>query len=295
MSEATRKPGLPVRIKMRHDNHFVEELAVRHVDPVGRMEPLSALEPDPEQPRSSMGDLSDLVASIRDKGVLEPILVRPNPQIEEDPTLEAPAFRIISGERRFRAATEAGLYEVPIIEMHVGEDEALEIALIENLQRKDLNPFEESEGYRSLSDLHGYTHEEIAHSVGKSRSAVTETLSLLDMPAQARAAALALDVSSKSLLLQILKATDEPDEMIALIERVAEQGLSRDDLRRERIPKTGGRAGARKKPYVFKFRSPDKTFNLAVTFRRSEVDRGDLIAALEQIVGELRDAENEDD
>lgn len=79
MSDPARKRGLPVRVKMRHDNHFVEELTARNEAPVGRMIPLAAIEPDPTQPRSSMGDLDDLVASIRDKGVLEPILVRPRP------------------------------------------------------------------------------------------------------------------------------------------------------------------------------------------------------------------------
>ena len=147
MSDPSRKRGLPVQVKMRHDTHFVEELAARHEAPVGKMIPLSAIEPDPHQPRSSMGDLEDLVASIRAKGVLEPILVRPRPQTVEE-LLVGPAYRIISGERRYRAAQEAGLYEVPAIEMDVSEDEALEIALIENLQRKDLTPFEEAEGFR---------------------------------------------------------------------------------------------------------------------------------------------------
>src|SRR3954452_21317405 len=111
---------------MRHDTHFVEELTVRGETPVGKMVPLSTIEPDANQPRSTMGDLDELVASIREKGVLEPILVRPRPEAED----EGPAgvlYRIISGERRYRAAQEAGLYEVPVIEMDVSEQEALEI------------------------------------------------------------------------------------------------------------------------------------------------------------------------
>src|SRR3954452_15239150 len=117
---------------MRHDTHFVEELTVRGETPVGKMVPLSTIEPDPNQPRSTMGDLDELVASIRDKGVLEPILVRPRPGLEEEDSEDEPAgvlYRIISGERRFRASQEAGLYEVPVIEMDVSEQEALEIAL----------------------------------------------------------------------------------------------------------------------------------------------------------------------
>ena len=212
-----RKRGLPLRVKMRHDTHFVEELAARHETPVGKMVPLSAIEPDPHQPRSAMGDLSELVSSIRAKGVLEPILVRPRPASatvlvdasDSASSLEhrgggggaaGPLYRIISGERRYRAAQEAGLYEVPVIEMDVSEEEAVEIALIENLQRKDLTPFEEAEGYRLLADRHTYTHEEIAEAVGKARSVITESLSLLQMPPRVRDTVQALGITSKSLL-----------------------------------------------------------------------------------------------
>src|SRR6476661_5267945 len=144
-----------MRVKMRHDTHFVEELTARHETPVGKMIPLAAIEPDPGQPRSTMGDLDDLVASIRDKGVLEPILVRPRPGDGDEEGPAGVLYRIISGERRYRAAQEAGLYEVPAIEMEVTDEEALEIALIENLQRKDLTPFEEADGYRLLAERHG--------------------------------------------------------------------------------------------------------------------------------------------
>jgi ParB family chromosome partitioning protein len=289
VSEPIRKRGgLPSRVKMRHDPHFVEQLAIRHETPVGKMVPLSTLEPDPHQPRSAMGDLEDLVASIRSKGVLEPILVRPRPDLEgeEDPA-SGVLYRIISGERRYRASQEAGLYEVPVIEMDVSEQEALEIALIENLQRKDLTPFEEAEGYRMLAEQYQYTHEEIADSVGKSRSVVTESLSLLQMPPRARDAVQALGLSSKSLLLEVLKAGDEP-EMIQLLEEVSRLGLNRDDLRRRmRQDPSGSR---RKQPYVFRFKAPDKTFNLQLSFRQSEVDQTDLIRALEQILHQLRQA-----
>jgi ParB family chromosome partitioning protein len=285
---ARKRGGLPVRVKMRHDTHFVEELTARHETPVGKMIPLAAIEPDPSQPRSTMGDLDDLVASIRDKGVLEPILVRPRPAGEEG---EIPPsgvlYRIISGERRYRASQEAGLYEVPAIEMEVTDEEALEIALIENLQRKDLTPFEEAEGYRMLAESHGYTHEEISESVGKSRTVVTESLSLLQMPPRVRDTVQALGITSKSLLLEVLKAGSE-GEMIDLLEEVARRGLNRDDLRqRLRRGDKGGKSG-RRKPYVFRFKAPDRTFSLALSFRQSEVDPDDLIRALEQILSDLR-------
>jgi ParB family chromosome partitioning protein len=276
-----------MQVKMRHDTHFVEELAGRHETPVGKMIPLSAIEPDPHQPRSSMGDLDELVGSIRDKGVLEPILVRPRPE-EGSGLLEGGGalYRIISGERRFRAAQEAGLYEVPAIEMDVSEEEALEIALIENLQRKDLTPFEEAEGYRSLAERHQYTHDEIADAVGKSRTVITESLTLLQMPGRVRETVQALGISSKSLLLEVLKGGDET-EMIRLLEEVTRQGLNRDDLRRRLRNRDKG-GGSRRKPYIFKFRSPDKTFSLSLAFRQSEVEKDDLIHALEQILAQLR-------
>jgi ParB family chromosome partitioning protein len=274
---------------MRHDNHFVEELTARHETPIGRMIPLSAIEPDPGQPRTTMGDLDDLVSSIRDKGVLEPILVRPRPggppEVTGGPS--GVLFRIISGERRYRAAQEAGLYEVPAIEMDLTDEEALEIALIENLQRKDLTPFEEAEGYRMLAESHSYTHEEISEAVGKSRTVVTESLSLLQMPPRVRDTVQALGITSKSLLLEVLKAGSE-EEMIDLLEEVARRGLNRDDLRQRLRRGDKGGKPSRRRPYVFRFKAPDRTFNLSLTFRQSEVDKDDLIRALEQILTDLR-------
>ncbi len=285
-----RKRGLPVRVKMRHDNHFVEELTARHEVPIGRMVPLAAIEPDPNQPRTAMGDLDELVGSIRERGVLEPILVRRLSASEEsdDPDTGSETFRIISGERRWRAAQQAGLFDVPVIEMDVTEQEALEIALIENLQRKDLTPFEEAEGYKALSERHGYTHEEIAEAVGKARSVITESLSLLQMPPRVRDTVQALGLSSKSLLLEVLKAGKE-EEMIRLLEEVSSHGLNRDDLRRRlRNRDRASAKSSRRKPYAFKFRAPDKSFTLNLTFRQSEVEKQDLIQALEQILAELR-------
>ncbi|MEO8216051.1 MAG: ParB/RepB/Spo0J family partition protein, partial [Acidobacteriota bacterium] len=120
------RKGLPERARMRHDSHFVDELAKRSSAAVGMMIPLSMIEPNPEQPRTNMGNLEELAASIRDKGVLEPILVR---------QIAPQQYQIISGERRYRAATAAGLDEIPAIEMEVDDQEMLEIALVENVQR----------------------------------------------------------------------------------------------------------------------------------------------------------------
>jgi ParB family chromosome partitioning protein len=285
VSEATTaKRGLPIRVKMRHSAHFVDELTARHEAPVGKLVPLSSLRPNPHQPRSDVGELGDLVASIREKGVLEPILVRPVPGEGEG------RYEIIAGERRYRAALEAGLYEVPVIELAVSEQEALEIALIENLQRKDLSPFEEAEGYRALGDLHGYTQEQIAKAVGKSRTSVTESLSLLAIPPELRRAAEAMGIRAKTALLEIAKA-GEPAKMKSLLEKAGRLGLTRDDLRKAERSKGGKGGGAgRKQPYVFKFRSPDRKYSLNLTFRQSTVEREDLISAIEQILEQLRNA-----
>jgi ParB family chromosome partitioning protein len=179
--------------------------------------------------------------------------------------------------------------------MDVSEREALEIALVENLQRKDLTPFEEAEGYQALAELHSYTHEEIAGSVGKSRVVVTESLSLMQMPSRVRAAVQALGISSKSVLLEVLRARDE-DEMIRLVERVASLGLNRDDLRREVKKSVQGQAGrsGRRQPYTFKFRAPDKRYNLSMSFRKATVDAEDLIVALEEVLRQLREEQEKE-
>ncbi len=287
MSEAgPAKRGLPLRVKMRHGAHFVDELASRNESSIGRLLPLSSLRANPNQPRSEVGDLSDLVASIRDKGVLEPILVRKPDAVEGLPA--GVKFEIIAGERRYRAALEAGLFEIPAIELEVSADEALEITLIENLQRKDLNAFEEAEGYQALGALHSYTQEQIAQAVGRSRSSIAESLSLLVLSPEIRERALELGILAKSALLELAKVTD-PRALEALLARAGRQGLSRDDLRRElRKGGAGKGATARKRPFAFKFRAPDKSFQLQLQFRQSTVEKSDLIRALEQILDEIR-------
>src|SRR6266566_6882799 len=146
---------------MRHDAHYVEELTQSNTTThVGRLVPIDKLDPNPEQPRTEIGDLTELTASISEKGVLEPLLVKPSRLTGR--------WMIIAGERRWRAATAAGLSEVPCIEMEVDDRAVAEIALIENMQRKDLTIWEEADGLRALCDRFGYTHEDVARKVGKS-------------------------------------------------------------------------------------------------------------------------------
>ncbi len=286
MSE-TSKRGLPLRVKMRHDQHFVDELVERTPsESIGRMLPMSAIEPDPNQPRSTMGDLHELVESIRDKGVLEPILVRP---LEELEARHGRRYRIISGERRFQAAQALESDEIPAIIMDVEEDEALEIALIENLQRKDLTPFEEAEGYRALGEIHGYTHEQIASAISKSRSSVTESLQLLKLGQRVRDAADALGVTTKSVLLEIEKAGASEADQIHLVEAFAAREIDREGLRdqvraRKRQPQ---RRGGPSTP-SFTFRDPDKNFRVSLKFRQQDVEKADVIQALETILDRLK-------
>src|SRR5216117_3105018 len=147
---------------MRHDAHYIESLTTYSGAAVGRMIPVEKIRPNPDQPRKALGDLRELTESIREKGVLEPLLVRYVPREE--------CYYIISGERRYHASRAAGLREVPCIEKMADDAETLEIALIENLQRKDLTPFEEADGLQALGERFGMTHEEIARKIGKARS-----------------------------------------------------------------------------------------------------------------------------
>ncbi|HEY0003523.1 MAG TPA: ParB/RepB/Spo0J family partition protein [Pyrinomonadaceae bacterium] len=266
------KRGLPTGLHMRHDAHYVEELSQHRPTPVGRMIALEKLDPNPEQPRVEIGDLSELTASIKEKGVLEPLLVKPSRLTGR--------WMIIAGERRWRAARDAGLREVPCIEMDVDDRAVAEIALIENMQRKDLTPWEEADGLLALSDKFGYTHEEIARKVGKSRTTVTESISIATIPESVRDRCRRADIHSKSLLLQIVRQPDE-ESMQKMAEEVALRGLTRDDARQERRKQAG--AGARSsvsKPFKFRFVSPNKEFRLEVSFRRAKVERSELAAAL---------------
>jgi ParB family chromosome partitioning protein len=266
--------GLPDSIAMRHDEHYVEALAASAGTPIGRLIPIDQLDPNPNQPRQVMGDLSELIASIAEKGIIEPLVVRQR----------GDRFQIVAGERRYQASVQAGLRELPVVIRDVDETEMLELALIENLQRKDLTPFEESEALHGLAESCGYTHEDLARRLGKSRTAVTETLALNAMPEEVRNLCRLADISSKSLLLQVVRQ-NTPEKMTALIEKIAGQGgATRQQLREASArPKTG-----RPKHYVFAFRPPTKAFNLKLSFNKSRASRDEIIDALEAIIEDLR-------
>lgn len=269
------KRGLPETVRMRHDSHYVEALTSSAGTPIGRMVAIDLIDANPNQPRQVMGDLSELMASIAEKGIIEPIIVRQR----------GPRFQIVAGERRYQAAVQVGLREIPIVIREVDDNEIIEIALIENLQRKDLTPFEESEALHSLATRCNYTHEDLARRLGKSRTAVTESLSLNAMPEEVKNLCRLADIHSKSLLLQIVRQGD-PQKMVALVERIARDDgtATREAVRRETArPKPG-----RPKAYVFSYRPPTKAFKLQLRFSKSSVDKEEVIDALEGIIRDLR-------
>jgi len=262
---------------MRHDSHYVEALASSAGSPIGRLVPIDRVAPNPEQPRQVMGDLSELMASIAEKGVIEPLVVRQRGN----------RYQIVAGERRYQAAVQLGLRELPVVIREVDDNEMVEVALVENIQRKDLGPFEEAEALASLTDRCGYTHEDLAKRLGKSRTSITESLSLAEMPTEVRNLCRLADISSKSLLLQVVRQ-QTPQKMVALVEQLTREGqegpITREQARKVVAkPKFG-----RPRNYIFQYRAPTKTFSLRLQFKKSEVDRTEVIAALEGIIAELR-------
>ena len=274
------KRGLPQRTAMRHDSHYVEELTRRSGRHIGSMLPLNMIEPNAEQPRTNMGNIEELAASIREKGVLEPILVR---------AAGPHKYQIISGERRFRAATLAGLDEIPAIELDVDDNETLEIALIENIQRKDLTAFEEAEGFLLLQQKFGYTHEKISQVIGKSRTTITETLLINDIPDRIRAMCREAGISNKSLLVQVARAGDEK-AMENVVRRVGAGEMSRDDVRKETARPQPKKAG-RPKNFVFSVKDKSLPFSLNLSFKKAHVEKKEVIDALRAL---LRRLEKED-
>src|SRR5215211_43369 len=207
---------------MRHDAHYVEELASQSPTTIGRLIAVEALEPNPEQPRVEIGDLTELTTSVKEKGVLEPLSVMPA-QLKG-------RWMIIAGERRWRAARAAGLRDVPCIEMDVDEAAVAEIALIENMQRKDLTPWEEADGLAALCQRYGYTHEDVSKKVGKSRSTVTEAITLAAIPDEIREKCRRADINVKSLLLQVVRQPDT-GSMLEMISFLSRKELTRDEAR----------------------------------------------------------------
>ncbi len=268
------KRGLPDTLRMRHDAHYVETLNAPSGTPVGRMVPIESVDPNPEQPRQAMGDLSELISSVAEKGIIEPLIVRQ----------KGARYQIVAGERRYHAAVQSGMTELPVVVRDVDDSEMLELALVENIQRKDLTPFEESEALVSLGQRCGYTHEDLAKRLGKSRSSITETLSLSAIPSDVRKVCRLAGIYSKSVLLQVARQGD-PQKMMVLVEKIASQGgATREQVRKETAaPKPG-----RPKAFVFAFKPPSKAFNLRLSFNKKTASKDEIISALEAILEDLK-------
>ena len=200
--------------------------------------PLTALQAGKYQPRQKMeaGALQELAESIREQGVMQPLLVR---------LVSAGKYEIIAGERRFRAATIAGLTEVPVLVSGADDQAAAAMALVENMQREDLNPLEESQGLARLIEEFGFTHEQAAKAVGKSRSAITNLLRLAQLakPVQAMLLAGDIDMGHARALLPLPGASQ-----VALAQRIAAQGLSVREAERmsAALAIAGGQIGDKK-------------------------------------------------
>jgi ParB family chromosome partitioning protein len=270
------KRGLPERSVMRHDSHYVEELTKRSGRHIGTMLPLEFIEPNAEQPRTQLGNIEELAASVREKGVLEPILVR---------VIGPNRYQIISGERRYRAATLAGLDEIPAIELDVDDKEQLEIALIENIQRKDLTAFEEAEGLYVLQQKFGYTHEKISQVIGKSRTTVTETLLINEIPDRIRLMCREAGISNKSVLVQVARANSE-EAMEQVVRAFAAGELSREDLRKQTAKPEAKKAG-RPKNFTYALKDKSLPFTLNLAFRKPNVEKTEVIEAVRELLKRL--------
>jgi ParB family transcriptional regulator, chromosome partitioning protein len=204
-----------------------------------RSVPVSAIKPNPRQPRHSFDEaaLAELAESIKANGVIQPIIV-------EDEG--SGSYLIIAGERRFRAARMAGLDAVPVLVRKYTNQQKLEIALVENVQREDLNPVEEAEAYRGLMEVIGASQDEVAARVGKDRSTVANALRLLKLPETMLAALEKKDMSSGHgrALLSVVNPADRE----LLFERIAEKGLSVREAERAAAELNAGKRGAAKKP-----------------------------------------------
>jgi ParB family chromosome partitioning protein len=235
-----------------------------------RRVPIEFLRPNPRNPRKSFADedLADLTASIREKGIVQPILVRRVPGTMD-------GYEIIAGERRWRAAQRAGLHEVPVLIHDVGDKEALELAIVENVQRTDLNPLEEALGYQQLIAEFGYSQVALADAIGKSRPHVANTLRLLKLPQAV------LDLIRDGRLsaghARALVNADDPE---AAARRVVDEGMTVRDAealaaKPERRKRAGGMASKDADTLALE-RTLSDMLGLAVTIAHRKDGSGEL-------------------
>ncbi len=272
----SKRAGLPDTIGLRsRDRHYVAGLADGVSEIRYRLIPVDQVHPNPDQPRQRVGALGPLAESIKENGILQPIVVR---------RLGAKEYQIIAGERRYAAARSAGIREIPCFEREADPGKSLELALVENLLRNDLTPFEEAMAYRGLIDEHDYTHETLGHRIGKTRTTVTETLTLLNIPFEIRELCWSSGIQSRRQLLRVARQPDK-EAMSALVRHMVE-GLADPAPPRKRT------SAKRARPFVFRYAPKGGPFRLQMTFRRSRVDQREVMDALREL---LRNLEKSDD
>jgi ParB family transcriptional regulator, chromosome partitioning protein len=244
-----------------------EEAVVQDARTLRHM-PIELLRASPNNPRKHFADadLDELAKSIRDKGMLQPIVVRPLANGEHE---------IVAGERRWRAAQRAGVHDVPVLIRELSDGEALEIALIENIQRSDLNPLEEARAYGLLLEQFNYTQQQLAESIGKSRSHIANTLRLLNLPQSVRQ-----QIEQGSLTAGHARALVATDSAPELAEQIIKLGLSvreAENLARESVP------GRKLKPITEKdadTKALEKSVSQAIGLKTEINHRGDTGGSL---------------
>lgn len=276
MPAKSRKSGLPGSSKMRHDHHFVDLLTTREEGPQIRMIPLEKIDPNPRQARSELGNINELMASIKNKGILEPIIVRP----------KNGRYEIIAGERRFIASKKLRMKKIPCIEKDVEDNEAMELALIENMQRKDLDAFEEADGLKALAESYDYSHNEISERIGKARSTITESINISVIPLDIRKICKDLKISSKSTLIEIAKQKTFED-MHKLLMEIKSRNLGREDTRELSKKIKGKETKIKRFVYNYKGQSPER-FKLRLEFKKQEVSKSEIIRILEEVIEKLK-------
>jgi len=225
------------------DAKAVPETTIDRAPRAPRRVPVGFLTPNPRNPRKTFTDdaMADLTTSIRDKGVLQPLIVRP---------LGGESYEIIAGERRWRAAQKAGLHDVPVIVREASDKESLELAIIENVQRADLNPMEEARGYQQLADDYQYTQEELAAVVGKSRPHVANTLRLLALPEEVQ-----ILVGDGSLSAGQARALLTLPDPAAVAQRIVAEGMTVREV--EALADAKGKRGRSRRPAAAPYKDAD--------------------------------------
>jgi ParB family chromosome partitioning protein len=273
--QKAKKTGLPEKITMRHEDHYVDLIEEKIYGPRIRMIAIDKIDASPHQARTEIGDIEELMASIREKGILQPIIVRKKEN----------RYEIIAGERRCYAAKSIGLKDVPCIEMNVSDNEAMELALIENLQRKDLGVFEEADGLNALAEMYGYSHKQISEKIGKARSTITEIISISKIPKEIREMCDEFNIKSRGTIIEVAKQ-ESKDNMYKLITEIKKRELKREDTR-DLSKKIKGRE-KKVDRYVYNYQEKDKSFKVKIEFKKQRVTKDEIVEILEKLIKKLK-------